>query len=199
MLRYGIPDFKMEKHVIDRRLEQMAAEGIEFVTNAQVGRNVAVEDLRSEFDAVVLAGGAEHPRDLDVPGRDLKGIHFAMDFLPQQNRRCARRHASTPKRDSGDRQARDHHRRRRHGRRLPGHLPSPEAASVHQFEIMPMPPDERSPQTPWPMWPMQLRIEGAHEEGGIREWSISTTHFTGDERRPCSTTARHPSRRAAKI
>ena len=88
LLRYGIPEFKMEKHIIDRRLEQMSAEGVKFVTGAEVGKNVAVEDLLSEFDATVLAGGAEQPRDLNIPGRELKGIHFAMEFLPQQNRRC---------------------------------------------------------------------------------------------------------------
>ena len=88
LLRYGIPEFKLEKHVIDRRLEQMYAEGVKFVTGAEVGKNVSVEMLRSEFDAIVLAGGAEHPRDLKVPGRELKGIHFAMEYLPQQNRRC---------------------------------------------------------------------------------------------------------------
>ena len=88
LLRYGIPEFKLEKHIIDRRLEQMTAEGVKFVTNAEVGRNILVEDLRRDFDAIVLAGGAEQPRDLNVPGRGLKGIHFAMEFLPQQNKRC---------------------------------------------------------------------------------------------------------------
>ena len=128
LLRYGIPEFKLEKHIIDRRLEQMSAEGVKFVTNAEVGKNVAVEDLRREFDAIVLAGGSEHPRDLKVPGRELKGIHFAMEFLPQQNKRCLGDTHRSGSRHSGDRQARGHHRRRRHRRRLPGHCASPEAA-----------------------------------------------------------------------
>jgi glutamate synthase (NADPH/NADH) small chain len=181
LLRYGIPDFKMQKHLIDRRLEQMSAEGVEFRTNAHVGRNVPVEHLRKEFDAILLAGGAEQPRDLKVPGRDLKGIHFAMEFLPQQNRRVAGDHIdeaeailATGKHviiigggDTGADCLGTSHRQR--------------AASVRQFEIMPMPPAERSPLTPWPLWPLQLRQESSHEEGGIREWSVATTHFTGDE------------------
>src|SRR5437899_85300 len=88
LLRYGIPEFKLEKHIIDRRLEQMSAEGVKFITNAEVGKNIPVEDLRREFNAIVLAGGSEHPRELSIPGRELKGIHFAMEFLPQQNKRC---------------------------------------------------------------------------------------------------------------
>jgi glutamate synthase (NADPH/NADH) small chain len=182
LLRYGIPDFKMQKHLIDRRLEQMSAEGVEFQTNAHVGGNVPVEDLRKEFDAILLAGGAEQPRDLKVPGRDLKGIHFAMEFLPQQNRRVAGDRIdeaeailATGKHviiigggDTGADCLGTSHRQR--------------AASVRQFEIMPMPPAERSPLTPWPLWPLQLRQESSHEEGGIREWSVATTHFTGDER-----------------
>ena len=123
LLRYGIPNFKMEKHLIDRRLEQMRGEGVKFETNAHVGGNVSVEDLRHEYDAILLAGGAEQPRNLNVPGRELKGIHFAMEFLPQQNRVCEGDQVAEP--DSGHRQARDHHRRRRHGRRLPRHQPSP--------------------------------------------------------------------------
>jgi glutamate synthase (NADPH/NADH) small chain len=184
LLRYGIPEFKMEKHVIDRRLEQMSAEGVKFVTNAEVGKNVAVEDLRRDFDAIVLAGGAEWPRDLNVPGRELKGIHFAMDYLPQQNRRC---HGDTIARQT------DHAETEilATGKRViiigggdtgadclgTSHRQKP--LSVHQFEIMPKPPDDRAPSTPWPLWPMQLRTEGAHEEGGIRDWSIATTKFTG--------------------
>src|SRR6202166_1599774 len=179
LLRYGIPEFKLEKHIIDRRLEQMCAEGVKFLTNAEVGNNIAVEDLRREFDAIVLAGGSEHPRDLKVPGRELKGIHYAMEFLPQQNKRC---HGDTldPTFDilangkrvviigGGDT-----------GADCLGTVHRQKPVSVHQFEIMPKPPDERSPLTPWPLWPMQLRVEGAHEEGGIRDWSIATTRFTG--------------------
>jgi len=180
LLRYGIPQFKMEKHIIDRRLEQMSAEGVSFVTGAKVGKNISVEDLRRDCDAIVLAGGAEQPRDLKVPGRELKGIHFAMEYLPQQNRRCLgdtvdpeTEILATGKRaiiiGGGDT-----------GADCLGTCHRQKPVSVHQFEIMPKPPDERSPLTPWPMWPMQLRIEGAHEEGGIRDWSIATTKFTGE-------------------
>jgi glutamate synthase (NADPH/NADH) small chain len=179
LLVYGIPQFKLEKRIVDRRLEQMCAEGVEFITNAEVGKNVAVEDLRRQFDAIVLAGGAEQPRDLNVPGRELKGIHFAMEFLPQQNRRSLgdiiasdTEILATGKRvviiGGGDT-----------GADCLGTCHRQKPLSVHQFEIMPKPPDERSPLTPWPLWPMQLRIEGAHEEGGIRDWSIATTKFTG--------------------
>jgi len=179
LLVYGIPQFKMEKHIVDRRVEQMSVEGVKFVTNAEVGKNVAVEDLRRDFDAIVLAGGAEHPRDLNVPGRELKGIHFAMEFLPQQNRRALgdtvdpeAEILATGKRvviiGGGDT-----------GADCLGTCHRQKPLSVHQFEIMPKPPDERSPLTPWPLWPMQLRIEGAHEEGGGRDWSIATTKFTG--------------------
>jgi glutamate synthase (NADPH/NADH) small chain len=181
LLRYGIPEFKLEKHIIDRRLKQMAAEGVKFVTNAEVGKNIAVEDLQRECAAIVLAGGSEHPRDLKVPGRELKGIHFAMEFLPQQNKRClgdtvdpAIEILATGKRvviiGGGDT-----------GADCLGTCHRQKPLSVHQFEIMPKPPDERSPQTPWPLWPMQLRIEAAHEEGGVRDWSIATTRFSGDE------------------
>jgi len=145
-----------------------------------VGKNVAVDDLQNEFDAIVMAGGSEQPRDLTVPGRELRGIHFAMEFLPQQNRRCL-----------GDKldPAADILATGKHAVIIGGgdtgadclgtcHRQMPKF--VQQFEIMPMPPDERSPQTPWPLWPMQLRTEGAHEEGGVRDWSIATTSFTGD-------------------
>jgi glutamate synthase (NADPH/NADH) small chain len=135
--------------------------------------------LRKEFDAILLSGGAEWPRDLNVPGRELKGIHFAMDFLPQQNKVCegdavANQILATGKRvviiGGGDT-----------GADCLGTTHRQKPVSVHQFELLPMPPKERSPLTPWPLWPMQLRIEGAHEEGGIREWSIATAKFTGDE------------------
>jgi len=180
LLTYGIPQFKLEKHIVDRRLEQMSAEGVWFVPNAHVGKNVAVEALQNEFHAIVLAGGCEQPRDLQVPGRELRGIHFAMEYLPQQNRRClgdeldpASDILATGKRaviiGGGDT-----------GADCLGTCHRQMAKSVHQFEIMPVPPDERSPQTPWPLWPMQLRTEAAHEEGGVRDWSIATTSFTGD-------------------
>jgi glutamate synthase (NADPH/NADH) small chain len=187
LLRYGIPDFKLEKRVIDRRLGQLMEEGIRFETRAHVGGNVPVEDLREEFDAILLAGGSEQPRDLKVPGRELKGIHFAMDFLPQQNKRLAgdRDIAADPTRladpilatgkrvviiGGGDT-----------GADCLGTCHRQKARSVCQFEIMPKPPDHRSELTPWPLWPLQLRIESSHEEGGIRDWSVATTGFAGDE------------------
>ena len=179
LLRYGIPQFKLEKHILDRRLEQMSAEGVKFVAGVEVGKSIAAEDLKNEFDAILLAGGAEHPRDLNVPGRELKGIYFAMDFLTQQNRRC-QGDAIAPETEitatgkhviiigGGDT-----------GADCLGTVHRQKPVSVHQFEIMPRPPEERSPSTPWPQWPLQLRTEGAHEEGGIRDWSIATTKFTG--------------------
>jgi len=179
LLRYGIPNFKMEKHLIDRRLEQMRAEGVKFETNAHVGGNVPVEDLQREFDAILLAGGAEQARNLNVPGRELKGIHFAMDFLPQQNKVCEGdtvegQILATGKHviiiGGGDTGADCLGTSHRQG-----------ARSVTQFELLPKPPDTRSPSTPWPMWPMQLRIESSHEEGGTRDWSVNTVKFTGDE------------------
>jgi glutamate synthase (NADPH/NADH) small chain len=188
LLRYGIPNFKLEKQVVDRRIEQMRQEGVNFITNAHVGVNLPVDQLTSQYDAILLAGGAEHPRDLSIPGRELKGIHFAMDFLPQQNRRnegdseqalltnmgAAEPILATGKRviiiGGGDTGADCLGTSHRQG-----------AKSVHQFEIMPKPPADRSPLTPWPLWPLQLRTESAHEEGGIRDWSINSIKFTGDE------------------
>ncbi len=182
LLRYGIPNFKMEKQLIDRRVEQMRAEGVKFRANAHVGGNVAVEDLRKEFDAILLAGGSEQPRDLPVPGRELKGIHFAMEFLPQQNRRNEgdtvpedQAILATGKRvviiGGGDTGADCLGTSHRQG-----------ALSVTQFELLPMPPEQRSPATPWPLWPLQLRTESSHEEGGTRDWSVMTERFTGDGR-----------------
>jgi glutamate synthase (NADPH/NADH) small chain len=180
LLRYGIPNFKMEKHLIDRRLDQMRAEGVKFQTNAHVGANVPVSDLRRDFHAILLAGGAEHPRDLRVPGRELNGIHFAMEFLPQQNRLCEgdlvpNQICATGKRvviiGGGDT-----------GADCLGTSHRQVAMSVQQFELLPKPPDTRAPSTPWPLWPMQLRVESSHEEGGIRDWSVSTTRFEGDEK-----------------
>ncbi len=128
LLRYGIPQFKLEKHIVDRRLEQMSAEGVKFVTSAEVGKNIAVEELQTEFDAIVLAGGAEHPRDLPVPGRELKGIHFAMEFLAQSKSTMSRRPHRSGSRNFRGRQTCRHHRRRRHRRRLPRYLPPAKAA-----------------------------------------------------------------------
>jgi glutamate synthase (NADPH/NADH) small chain len=179
LLRYGIPDFKLEKHVLDRRLEQMAAEGVRFQTGAHVGVSVPAEDLRKEFDAILLTGGAENPRDLKVPGRELKGIHFAMEFLPQQNKRNAG--DSVPDQilaagkrvviiGGGDT-----------GADCLGTCHRQKAKSILQFEIMPLPPQDRAPSTPWPLWPLQLRTESSHEEGGVRDWAVGTTSFTGDD------------------
>jgi glutamate synthase (NADPH/NADH) small chain len=178
LLRYGIPHFKMEKHLIDRRIEQMRLEGVEFVVNAHIGHSIPVDDIRRDFDAIVLAGGAEQPRNLDVAGRELKGIHFAMDFLPQSNKVCEGDHVpdqilATGKRvviigggDTGADCLGTSHRQK--------------AAHIAQFELLPKPPDTRAPQTPWPLWPLQLRVERSHEEGGHRDWSVSTVRFTGD-------------------
>ena len=174
LLRYGIPDFKMEKHLIDRRLRQMEAEGVIFKT----GVEVAADMIKREYDAVVLAIGAEQPRDLKVLGRELKGVHFAMEFLPQQNKRVA-----------GDRVANQISASGKHviiigggdtGADCLGTSHRQRAASVMQFEIMPMPPETRDASTPWPLWPLQMRIESAHEEGGTREWSMNTVKLTGD-------------------
>jgi glutamate synthase (NADPH/NADH) small chain len=181
LLRYGIPNFKLEKTVVDRRINQMKAEGVTFIANAHVGVNVSVEALTEQYDAILLSGGAEHPRNLGIPGRELKGIHYAMEFLPQQNKRCegdtlddAIAIMATGKRvviiGGGDT-----------GADCLGTTHRQAPLSVHQFEIMPKPPDQRAASTPWPLWPLQLRTEGAHEEGGIRDWSVNSIKFTGDE------------------
>ncbi len=180
LLRYGIPDFKMEKHHIDRRVEQMEAEGVEFVVNAHVGVTVSVEELRAKFDAVMVAGGAEQSRDLPIPGRHLKGVYYAMEFLPQQNHRGAGDFVdpavsvTAEGKDviiigGGDTGADCLGTSHRH-----------KAGSVHQFELMQRPPDERSATTPWPMWPVMMRTESSHEEGGAREFAISTKEFVDD-------------------
>jgi glutamate synthase (NADPH/NADH) small chain len=180
LLRYGIPNFKLEKHLIDRRLAQMEAEGVKFVTGAHVGVNVDARQLRMDYDAIVLAGGSEAPRNLNVPGRELKGIHFAMEFLPQQTHRVLG--DEVPAEESilatgkkvvivggGDT-----------GSDCLGTCLRQGAASVRQFEIMPRPPEDRSGLTPWPLWPLQLRTESSHEEGGTREWGLNTVRFEGD-------------------
>ena len=182
LLRYGIPNYKLEKHILDRRIEQMKAEGVTFVTNANVGVNVPVEHLTDHYDAVLLAAGAEQPRDLKIPGRELKGVHFALEFLPLQNRRCEGdviepelEILATDKHvviiGGGDTGADCLGTSLRH-----------KAKSVHQFEIMPKPPAERAESTPWPMWPYKLRTETSHEEGGVRDWSINSLEFIGDEK-----------------
>jgi glutamate synthase (NADPH/NADH) small chain len=178
LLRYGIPDFKMEKWVIDRRLDQMKAEGVEFKTGVHVGRDISGEELRRRYDAVCLAMGAEQPRELPVPGRELKGIHLAMDYLTQQNKRNAGDAITgepiTAKGKNvviiggGDT-----------GSDCLGTAHRQGCAEAHQFEILPEPPPIRAESTPWPLWPMQLRSSHAHEEGCDRKWSVSTTKFTG--------------------
>ncbi|MBM4125226.1 MAG: glutamate synthase subunit beta [Nitrospira sp.] len=180
LLRYGIPDFKMEKWVLDRRLDQMKAEGVEFKPGVQVGKDLAVEELRRRYDAVCLAMGAEQARDLPVPGRELKGIHLAMDYLTQQNKRNAGMTVSgepiTAKGKQvvviggGDT-----------GSDCVGTAHRQGCAEVHQFEVLPEPPPKRAGSTPWPLWPMQLRTSHAHEEGCDRRWSVSTTKFTGHD------------------
>jgi glutamate synthase (NADPH/NADH) small chain len=179
LLRYGIPDFKMEKWLIDRRMEQMTAEGVTFRTGVHVGVDVTGDELRRDVDAIVLSTGATRSRDLPVPGRDLKGIHFAMEFLPQQNKVGAgdaipAQILATGKRvvilGGGDTGSDCLGTSNRHG-----------ATSVHQFELLPQPPADR-PQLSWPNWPMILRTSSSHEEGVIRDWSINTKRFSGDER-----------------
>jgi len=182
LLRYGIPDFKLEKSVLDLRLGQLQAEGVQFRTGVDVGEDVTVAELRSEFDAVCVATGAGVARDLRVPGRELGGIHLAMDFLTSQNRRIA-----------GDalagtgREARDKHvviiGGGDTGSDCAGTCLRQGARSVRQFELLPQPPVDRASNTPWPLWPMQLRTSHAHEEGCDREWSVATTAFTGDHGR----------------
>ncbi len=181
LLRYGIPDFKLEKWVLDRRLAQMEAEGIEFRTGVNVGVDITAEELKANFDAILLSGGSTRPRDLPVPGRELDGIHFAMDYLPQQNKQVAGTWRSdlpqitaTGKNvvilGGGDT-----------GADCLGTALRQEAAQVYQFEILPKPPVTRDASMPWPNYPMILRTGSAHEEGGIRDWSISTKGFSGTD------------------
>ncbi len=182
LLRYGIPEFKMEKAVLDRRLRLMEAEGVMFRANANVGVSPDAETLRREFDAVVLACGSTIPRDLSIPGRELQGIHFAMDYLTQQNRRCEGDSVDTinaPISAAG-----------KHvviigggdtGADCLGTVHRQGAASVHQFELLPRPPATRAVNNPWPEWPQIFRVSSAHEEGGERLYSVSTTGFVGDD------------------
>jgi glutamate synthase (NADPH/NADH) small chain len=178
LLRYGIPDFKLEKQYIDRRLQQMQAEGVEFRVNQHVGQNVSAQALLEEYDAVILAAGAEQPRDLPIPGRDLRGIHFAMDFLTQQNRVVA-----------GDRVPDQIKATGKHvvvigggdtGSDCVGTSNRQGAASVTQFEIMPQPPEHENRLLTWPNWPIKLRTSSSHEEGCERDWSVVTKRFEGE-------------------
>lgn len=181
LLRYGIPDFKLEKWVIDRRLEQMKAEGVEFHCNIYVGKDITVDYLQSAFDAVVLTMGAGQPRDLPIEGRDLKGIHFAMDFLSQQNKLIGGENIDRLERinasgkhviviGGGDTGSDCVGTSRRHG-----------AVSIQQLEILPKPPESRPEDTPWPMWPRTMRTSSSHQEGCERMWSIMSKKFVGDE------------------
>ena len=182
LLRYGIPDFKLDKKILDRRLQLMEAEGIDFQPGVNVGVDVTAKQLLAAFDAVVLTGGSTIPRDLKVPGRELKGIHFAMDYLTQQNRVNAGDHIPPEQRITAE------------GKRVAiigggdtgadclGTVIRQGAKEVYQIELMPKPPLERDELTqPWPTYPMILRTSSAHEEGGIREWSINTKWCEGDE------------------
>lgn len=183
LLTYGIPDFKLEKSIIERRLAQMREEGVEFRTNTAIGVDVHTQQLRQEYDAVCVAVGSRHPRDLPLPGRELHGIHFAMDFLEQSNRRVAGESIPDEKAiiatgkdvvvigggDTGSDCIGTSHRQG--------------ARSVASLEIMPRPPEERAPSTPWPEWPLMLRSSSSHEEGGERHWSVSTESFGGSDGR----------------
>jgi glutamate synthase (NADPH/NADH) small chain len=183
LLRYGIPEFKMEKRIIDRRLKQMEEEGVEFRPNSHVGANVDVEKLRREFDALLIAGGAEQPRDLNVPGRHLDGVHFAMEYLPQANRRAVGDPVAeddailaTGKRvliiGGGDT-----------GADCLGTAIRQKCASVTMWELLNRPGEDRPPEHPWPLYPRLLRVESAHEEWSPdpRDYSISATKLIGDD------------------
>ena len=186
LLRYGIPEFKMEKRVLDRRLDLMRAEGVVFRPGMNVGEDVTAEDLRRDFDAILLAGGAGNPRDLTVPGRELKGVHFAMAYLTQQNRRCqgddiagmgpgfgtepitaAGKHVVII--GGGDT-----------GADCLGTVHRQGALSVSQLELLPTPPTQRAEDNPWPLWPNVFRTSSAHDEGGDRVYAVATTELTGD-------------------
>jgi glutamate synthase (NADPH) small chain len=186
LLRYGIPDFKMEKWLIDRRVEQMEVEGVAFHTEIEVGIDIDMASLVEEFDAVAITGGAEAPRDLEVPGRELGGIHFAMDFLPQQNKRNAG--------DSEERAA-PHGTISAEGKHVVvigggdtgsdciGTSARQGAASITQLEILPKPPEREDKPLVWPDWPMKLRTSSSHEEGCERDWSVLTKRALGEDGR----------------
>ena len=179
LMRYGIPDFKLEKRHIDRRLEQLKAEGVEFRVNQHVGGNLPAKTLHDEFDAVVLAGGSEHPRDLNVPGRELQGVHFAMEFLPQQNKR----NAGDTIPDSVALTAKDRHvvviGGGDTGSDCVGTSIRQGAASVTQFELLPKPPELENKSLTWPNWPNKLRTSSSQEEGCTRDWAVGTKSFSG--------------------
>ncbi|MBM3958793.1 MAG: glutamate synthase subunit beta [SAR202 cluster bacterium] len=180
LLSLGIPDFKLEKRIVKRRIDQMRAEGVVFKTNAHIGKNVPTSQLREQFDAIVLAGGSTAPRDLPVPGRELDGIHFAMDYLTQQNRRGEGAEFSPEETITAD---------ARHviilgggdtGADCLGTAHRQNAEHIWQYEIMPRPPDVRGAGNPWPQWPIIMRSSSAHEEGGERGYNILTKSFSGE-------------------
>ena len=183
LLRYGIPDFKMEKHLIDRRLTQMRAEGVVFRSNTEVGVTVSADEILQQFDAMVLTGGSETPRDLGVPGRDLDGVHYAMDFLAQQNKRIAGEDVT----DNGTILAGGKHvvviGGGDTGSDCVGTSIRQGAASVTQLEVMPKPPEMEDKALSWPNWPLKLRTSSSHLEGADRDWSVATKAFTGDDGR----------------
>jgi len=180
LMRYGIPDFKLDKSIIDRRLSQLKGEGVDFRPNTTIGKEVSVDSLMKDYDAIVLSGGAEKPRDLPVPGRDLNGVHFAMDFLTQQNRRNGGESLNvsdilaTDKNvlviGGGDT-----------GSDCVGTSARQGAASITQIEIMPRPPEKEDKLTTWPDWPQKLRTSTSHEEGCQRDWGLLTKAFIGDD------------------
>jgi len=180
LLRYGIPDFKLEKHYIDRRLEQMKAEGVNFLTSCNVGVDISIKELLDQYDSIILAGGCEHPSDISIPGRNLKGIHFAMEYLPQQNRVNAgeslQNQISAKNKNviiigGGDT-----------GSDCVGTANRQRALSITQLELLPQPPAKRSESTPWPYWALMLRTSSSHEEGVVRKWSINTKEFKGNDK-----------------
>ncbi len=183
LLRYGIPAFKLEKRFLDRRLALMHESGIEFRTNANIGGNIPVDDLRRGFDAVVLAGGATQPRDLKVPGRELQGIHFAMEYLTESNKR-GEGDAVASLDEAGSISAKGKHviiiGGGDTGADCLGTAHRQGALDVHQLELLSRPPDTRADSNPWPLWPNIFRVSSAHEEGGERMYSISTERFSGD-------------------
>jgi glutamate synthase (NADPH/NADH) small chain len=189
LLRYGIPDFKMEKHLIDRRIEQMRAEGVTFRTGVHVGVSMMAAELLSQFDAVALTGGSEKPRDLPVPGRELSGVHYAMEFLPQQNKVVAgdpvqQQILATGKHvvviGGGDT-----------GSDCIGTSIRQGASSVTNFELMPMPPEHENKALTWPYWPLKLRTSSSHEEGAERDFAVATKAFHGKGGQVESLTACH--------
>ncbi len=181
ILRYGIPEFKLEKSVVDRRIRLMEAEGVVFENGVKVGEDISYRYLRSRFDAVCLSGGAREPRDLKVPGRDLKGVHFAMELLVQQNKRLGG--------ESVDPAGEIHAGGKNvviigggdTGADCLGTSLRQGARQVVQMEILPEPPPQRAASTPWPMWPLQLRVSSSHKEGGVRRWSVATREITGEQ------------------